>query len=679
MNKTILAAAMAGLALAGCNNDDSTVNGVLLDSPVEGVTWTTSGGKSGSTDANGRFTCEAGQTVTFTIGGVTLGQAACSATVTPLELAGSTDLASAGVVNRLMFLQLLDEDDNPDNGIRIASGVVTAMQGKSLDFAAAGFDTALAALLPVAADSFGNPYNARVIDDKRKTLAVEFFESGLATHLASVETSLSTQTSAGGAVQITKYILQADSKDFIPFEGSNAAVKSDFPQGFYPAVGSGLAFKGKAADGALEFYGITDRGPNGDSPNAPTVADPTKSGITKMFPAPNFAPAIGLISVGKSGALLKSRSPLMVDATNKVSGRPLPVGSVGSSGETPLTENLKYEPTVLAFDANGLDTESLVYDAANKVFWTSDEYGPFIVKIDATNNRVLKKYAPGAGAADLPVVLASRRVNRGMEGLTMDSNGKLHGFLQSPIEPFVSGKSQEAVDASDMDKDGKNTDKVKLKDYAQFARWIEFDPVTETSRLYAYPIDGAMYDKNRTGNCKLGDVVALGSGKFLVIEQGTGTDGKVHNYLMLVEGVASATNIAAAGVELEANSIDGATVSSPAWSAVVTLKKKMLLDLNAAGWLAEKAEGLALVDANTIALINDNDFALRTVLTDAAGNFLDGDITACTVDANGAIVNDGNCAPGATGGRVTRGFDSERPTRLWLFKFPKNLTSYSAS
>ena len=102
----------------------------------------------------------------------------------------------------------------------------------------------------------------------------------------------------------------------------------------------------------------------------------------------------------------------------------------------------------------------------------------------------------------------------------------------------------------------------------------------------------------------------------------------------------------------------------------------MLLDLNAIGWSAEKAEGLSVTDAQTLSLINDNDFGLSTMLTDATGSSLDGDITACTVDVNGAILNNGKCTAGATSGRVTRGADSERPTRLWLIKLPKALTAY---
>ena len=127
-------------------------------------------------------------------------------------------------------------------------------------------------------------------------------------------------------------------------------------------------------------------------------------------------------------------------------------------------------------------------------------------------------------------MLSQRRPNRGMEGLALDTaSGRLHGFLQSPIDPKDgAGKSIKAKPPG-----GSNTD---VRHIAKFARWLEFDPATETSKMYAYPIDGSQYDKDRTGNAKLGDTVSLGGGRFIVIEQGARkSDAKVVNKLMLVE------------------------------------------------------------------------------------------------------------------------------------------------
>jgi len=125
------------------------------------------------------------------------------------------------------------------------------------------------------------------------------------------------------------------------------------------------------------------------------------------------------------------------------------------------------------------------------------------------------------------------------------------------------------------------------------------------------------------------------------------------------------------------NSIDGSTLTDTtrSWASVVPLRKRLLVDLNALGWKAEKAEGLTLVDGQTIGLINDNDFGLRSILVDAAGNEVDGSPEDCTLDASTGVLS--NCPNGATGARVTRGKASERPTRLWLLKLPQALSSYT--
>ena len=78
-----------------------------------------------------------------------------------------------------------------------------------------------------------------------------------------------------------------------------------FPAAFCrPAVltyGSGLAFQGNAADGALEFHGLTDRGPNGDGPKIPRTLLAAGASDAKFFPSSSLVPLIGIISVGLQG------------------------------------------------------------------------------------------------------------------------------------------------------------------------------------------------------------------------------------------------------------------------------------------------------------------------------------------------------------------------------------------
>lgn len=643
--------------------------GTFLDAAVEGLDYVAGGAAKAATNAKGEFSCKDGETVTFSVGALALGSAACGDAITPLTLAGGSDVKADAVVNRLLALQSFDEDRDPANGIRLTPALKAALTAGALDFNASpdAFHTALHAVLA----ALPAPYNARMVDSNRRMLAREHFEDTLASRLAAPVTEAATQTNQLGTIGIgvTRYQLQADAGFHVPYEGDNTQIKADFPQGFLPAYGSGLAFKGKADDGVLEFYAITDRGPNGDGPTAPVPGggDGVTS-ISKVFPAPSFAPSFGIVRVGKTGAVLSTSVPLKRDANTKITGLP-PRSGVGSTGETPLTDSYVFNEAKAGFDANGLDPETLVLDKARNVLWTSDEYGPFIARLNIATGVVEKKYAPGPGATDLPAVLAQRRPNRGMEGLTLDvASGVLHGFLQSPIDPRDgNGKSIKAKPPG-----GSNTD---VRHIAKFTRWLAFDPATETSKLYAYPIDGSQYDKDRTGNAKLGDMVSLGNGRFIVIEQGARkSDGKVFNKLMLVELPANATNIAGPEFNhnLEISSITQAPSNGVDYSTVVTMRKTELLDLNTLGWLAEKAEGLTLVDDQTLALVNDNDFGLGTILLDGAGKTVAGSVEDCTVNAAGELVS--GCPAGVTGARITRGSDLERPTRIWLIKLDRKLS-----
>jgi hypothetical protein len=658
--------------LAACGGGDDTpsapakarINGAFLDSAVEGVEYVAGASARAATASKGEFACAEGDAVSFTVGGILLGSATCAATITPLQLAGTTDVKDSKVVNRLLALQLLDEDNDPSNGIRITAETRAALVGKALDFnaTATSFNTALAALLTSA----GSKYSARTVDDSRRMLVREHFEDTLASKLNAPAIEKFTQGAVD--VSVTRYQIQADSKFYIPYEGSNAKVREDFPLGFLPSYGSALAFKGVNASGDLEFYGLTDRGPNGDGPNVPSLSGSGTTG-SKIFPSPGFTPSIGLITVGKNGAVLNSVMPVKVSATVNSTGLPIPEGSLGNSAEVPVMDAMKYDTAGKAvFSANGLDSEAIAFDKKRNVLWISDEYGPFIVKVDAATGVIQGKYAAGSG---LPKIFAKRRANRGMEGLALDSGtDKLHGFLQSPLSDgsasyALTGKSEQ------------------VERYARFTRWIEFDPVTgATTRMFAYPIAAADYQDGRTGNAKLGDVVALGNGKFIVIEQGADPQGKVFNKLMLVE-IGSATDIAATAFnadtsDLEKSSMAGATVNGADWSKVVPLKKTQLLDLNAVGWLAEKAEGLTVVDANTLAIANDNDFGMKTkVFTPSGEAVADADVTKCNVDAAGTIVTGSAAGCNAANTiRVARGTDAERPSRLWLLKFGKALSSY---
>lgn len=117
-------------------------SGQFIDSAVQGLTYV-SGGITGTTDAAGTFEYEVGQTVTFSVGGITLGTVTPQTIITPVNLVtGATDETNPTVTNIARFLQTIDDDGDPDNGITIPANVVTAAANLDLDFAqsAAAFE-----------------------------------------------------------------------------------------------------------------------------------------------------------------------------------------------------------------------------------------------------------------------------------------------------------------------------------------------------------------------------------------------------------------------------------------------------------------------------------------------------------------------------------------------------------
>lgn len=124
--------------------------GVLTDSPIEGVQYTTSGGYTGLTDANGNYNYNPGETVTFRIGNIDLGTVTASGTVTPIDLAAGN---ANRVTNLLVLLQSLDSDGDPSTRITITPAARTAAAGTTLNLDvapatfASGANTALTTLI----------------------------------------------------------------------------------------------------------------------------------------------------------------------------------------------------------------------------------------------------------------------------------------------------------------------------------------------------------------------------------------------------------------------------------------------------------------------------------------------------------------------------------------------------
>lgn len=130
-----------GGSAATTDTTATTSKGKFVDAAVEGITYT-SGSITGVTTADGSFSYETGQTVTFSIGGITLGTIGGSAIITPVQLiAGAVNQLNPFVTNIVQFLISIDDDNDVTNGIKITPAMSAAATGLSIDFTSATFDT----------------------------------------------------------------------------------------------------------------------------------------------------------------------------------------------------------------------------------------------------------------------------------------------------------------------------------------------------------------------------------------------------------------------------------------------------------------------------------------------------------------------------------------------------------
>ncbi len=126
-NKIFSALVVIAFGFTGCGgggggsagtDTPATQTGTFIDAPVEGLEYSTPT-LSGFTNANGEFQYKTGETITFKIGNLELGSATGGTTITPLTLAGDTDLNNIGTkaTNIARILQTLD--NNSTNGAKL--------------------------------------------------------------------------------------------------------------------------------------------------------------------------------------------------------------------------------------------------------------------------------------------------------------------------------------------------------------------------------------------------------------------------------------------------------------------------------------------------------------------------------------------------------------------------------
>lgn len=339
-----------------------------------------------------------------------------------------------------------------------------------------------------------------------------------------------------------------------------------------------------------EFWMLTDRGPNGQ-----IKVDGTNR---RTFWVPDFTPMILRVKTeGKTIRILETVA-IVGQSGKPVTGLP----NLKGVDETPYEYSAR---EILSFNPSGLDTEGLVRTTAGE-FWIAEEYSPSLLHVDRTG-KVLKRYVPEGlkldgtdypVAAVLPAIYTKRKVNRGFEGLALSRDQQtLYAVLQSPLL---------------------NPDK-KIGEGSRNTRLIVFDiPSEKVIAEYAYRFDVAKdFDPNpktTPDEMKLSGVAFINPTTLLVLER---TDAVAKLYSVDLN---TATNILNSKWDDPKTVPSLESIADPATANINVLPKSLVVDLSSLEGMPEKIEGVTLVDRNTIAVSNDNDFDSEESQYDAQGN-----------------------------------------------------------
>ena len=120
---------------SGNSSTNAPMTGVFLDSPVSGLGYETRT-HQGITGTGGAFSYQNGEAIRFFIGDIELCHVEAMEIITPIDcVEGAVDETHPMVTNMLLFLQSIDFDNDPENGIDIAELMHHEAIGMHLDFA----------------------------------------------------------------------------------------------------------------------------------------------------------------------------------------------------------------------------------------------------------------------------------------------------------------------------------------------------------------------------------------------------------------------------------------------------------------------------------------------------------------------------------------------------------------
>ncbi|MDD1793022.1 PKD domain-containing protein [Enterovibrio sp. ZSDZ42] len=154
----------------------ASLTGVFIDSPVEGLPYTTSSGEKGSTNALGEFSYNDDDMISFTLAGIQFPEVEASGVLTPFDLVSNFNTRNPTTSNLLRLLQSLDDDGDISQTISLDTDKINSIQQAGLSYQ----DLTLSALefedLLTSHALFGLPDESALISANQ---AFEHFEKTL--------------------------------------------------------------------------------------------------------------------------------------------------------------------------------------------------------------------------------------------------------------------------------------------------------------------------------------------------------------------------------------------------------------------------------------------------------------------------------------------------------------------
>jgi hypothetical protein len=346
-----------------------------------------------------------------------------------------------------------------------------------------------------------------------------------------------------------------------------------------------------------ELWMVTDRGPNSQV----RVGSENR----RTFPVPGFTPTILRVRLDGPALEVLDWIPIVGQSGRPVTGLPN-----GAGQEEPYD----YSGHVrLAYNPSGLDVEGLVRTPAGE-FWAADEYGPSLVRIHG-NGRVLRRYMPQglqiAGAdypvmQALPAIFSTRAPNRGFEGLALSPDATtLYLALQSPLanpDPRTGNRSQHArILVFDI-----ATEQVTAEYVYQLGAADAPEP-TARAAPRTKPGGQPKPERPTVPETRLSALTFAGPSTLLVLERTTALA------WVYRASIGDATNILGTRWDDLATNPSLEGVPDLLESGVAPLGKALSIDLATLPAIPEKLEGLAVLDATTLAVANDNDFDIGVI------------------------------------------------------------------